>query len=205
MSDNVAIFSRGRVVEMLSDDRVTEDNITSAVLKSTQQRDKHDRSIGAFWKWAAGNTAPLIMVATAIILLGAVAGAWNPFYLSTRSLSNMMTLAATLAFVAYGQQFLMLVSGIDLSVGPTMGLVQVVASFFILSDAGDCVAHDWMGTGIYRCDGCGIGKLVSSRRLALTPNGRNVGNIHVGSGRIFAPKTSAKRHARLASYGGNKY
>jgi ribose transport system ATP-binding protein len=136
LSDNVAIFSRGRVVEMLSDDRVTEDNITSAVLKSTQQRDKHDRSIGAFWKWAAGNTAPLIMVATAIILLGAVAGAWNPFYLSTRSLSNMMTLAATLAFVAYGQQFLMLVSGIDLSVGPTMGLVQVVASFFILSDAG---------------------------------------------------------------------
>ena len=136
LSDNVAIFSRGRVVEMLSDDRVTEDNITSAVLKSTQQRDKNDRSIGAFWKWAAGNTAPLIMVAIAIILLGAVAGAWNPFYLSTRSLSNMMTLAATLAFVAYGQQFLMLVSGIDLSVGPTMGLVQVVASFFILSDAG---------------------------------------------------------------------
>lgn len=133
LSDNVAIFSRGRVVEMLSGDAVTEDNITSAVLKSTQQREKHDTSIGKLWKWAAGNVAPLVMVATAIVLLGAVAGAWNPFYLSPRSLSNMMMLSATLAFVAYGQQILMLVSGIDLSVGPTMGLVQVVASFFIIS------------------------------------------------------------------------
>jgi ribose transport system ATP-binding protein len=133
LSDNVAIFSRGRVVEMLSGDAVTEDNITSAVLKSTEQRAKHDTSISKFWKWAAGNVAPLVMVATAIVLLGAVAGAWNPFYLSPRSLSNMMMLSATLAFVAYGQQILMLVSGIDLSVGPTMGLVQVVASFFIIS------------------------------------------------------------------------
>lgn len=136
LSDHVAIFSRGRVVEMLTGERVTEDNITSAVLKSTQQREKHHLKVGAFWKWAAGNVAPLVMVGAAILLLGAVAGLWNPFYLSPRSLSNMMMLAATLAIVAYGQQFLMLVSGIDLSVGPTMGLVQVVASFFLLSDAG---------------------------------------------------------------------
>ncbi|SFJ53288.1 ATP-binding cassette domain-containing protein [Celeribacter neptunius] len=145
LSDHVAIFSRGRVVEMLTGDRVTEDNITASVLKSTEQRDKHHKSLGAFWKWAAGNSAPLIMVGLAIALLGAVAGAWNPYYLSPRSLSNMMTLAATLAIVAYGQQFLMLVSGIDLSVGPTMGLVQVVASFFLLSGAaGGDQALGWM-------------------------------------------------------------
>lgn len=136
LSDHVAIFSRGRVVEVLTGDRVTEDNITSSVLKSTEQRDKHHTKVGSFWKWAAGNAAPLIMVAVAIMLLGTVAGIWNPFYVSPRSLSNMMMLAATLALVGYGQQFLMLVSGIDLSVGPTMGLLQVVASFFILSDAG---------------------------------------------------------------------
>jgi ribose transport system ATP-binding protein len=44
----------------------------------------------------------------------------------------MMTLIATLALVAYGQQLLMLVGGIDLSVGPVMGLAQVVASFFLI-------------------------------------------------------------------------
>lgn len=103
LSDRVAIFSRGRVVEMLSGDRVTEDNITSSVLKSTVQRDKHHRTVGAFWKWAAGNSAPLIMVAAAILLLGAVAGHWNPFSLSPRSLSNMMTLTATLAITMFAQ------------------------------------------------------------------------------------------------------
>lgn len=136
LSDNVAIFSRGHVVDMLSGDNVTEDNITSAVLKSTKERDKHHRSVGAFWKWAAGNMAPLVMVAAAILMLATVAGIWNPFYVSPRSLSGMMTFAATLAFVAYGQQLLMLVGGIDLSVGPVMGLCQVVGSFFLLKEAG---------------------------------------------------------------------
>jgi ribose transport system ATP-binding protein len=65
-----------------------------------------------------------------------VAGIWNPFYVSPRSLTGMMTFAATLALVGYGQQILMLVRGIDLSVGPVMGLSQVVASFFLLSDLG---------------------------------------------------------------------
>jgi ribose transport system ATP-binding protein len=37
--------------------------------------------------------------------------------------------------VAYGQQTLLLVGGIDLSVGPLMGLCMVVASFFLLQDA----------------------------------------------------------------------
>ncbi|WP_205557143.1 ATP-binding cassette domain-containing protein [Mesorhizobium sp. DCY119] len=136
LSDRVAIFSRGRIVEMLSGERVTEDNITSSVLKSTGQRDKHQKNVGAFWRWAAGNAAPLIMVAAAILMLGTFAGLWNPFYMSPRSLTGMMTLAATLALVGYGQQLLMLVGGIDLSVGPLMGLCQVVASFFLLNGAG---------------------------------------------------------------------
>lgn len=136
LSDNVAIFSRGRVVEVLKGDEVTEDNITASVLKSTELRDKSHIKIGAFWKWAAGNNAPLIMVGTGIVLLAVIAGLWNPFYLSPRSLSGMMMLAATLALVGFGQQFLMLVGGIDLSVGPLMGLLTVVSSFFLLPDLG---------------------------------------------------------------------
>ncbi|MGG7565521.1 ABC transporter permease subunit [Rhodovulum sp. DZ06] len=136
LSDHVAVFSRGRVVDMLSGDRVSEDEITASVLKSTESRDRRRKTVGAFWKWASGNVAPLVMAAAAILLPGAVAGTWNPFYVSPRSLSGMMTFAATLALVAYGQQLLMMVGGIDLSVGPLMGLVQVVASFFLLKDVG---------------------------------------------------------------------
>lgn len=136
LSDRVAIFSRGRIVETLAGERVTEDNITASVLKATGQRDKHHKKVGAIWKWAAGNSAPLIMVAVAILVLGAAAAMYNPFYISPRSLTGMMTLIATLALVAYGQQLLLLVGGIDLSVGPLMGLCQVVASFYLLEELG---------------------------------------------------------------------
>lgn len=132
LSDRVAIFSRGRVISVLSGPEVTEDGITSAVLKATGARDKSTFRANAFSSWAAGRSAPLIMVAASILILGAVAGLWNPFYLSPRNLTGMMTLAATLAIVAYGQQLLLLLGGIDLSVGPVMGLCQVVASFVLV-------------------------------------------------------------------------
>jgi ribose transport system ATP-binding protein len=135
LSDRVAIFSRGRIVEVLEGDKVVEDNITAAVLKSTSHREKAHKKASALLSWAAGNTAPLVMVLGAILLLTAIVGAFNPFYVSPRNLMGMATLIATLAMVSYGQQTLLLVGGIDLSVGPLMGLCTVIASFFLVQDA----------------------------------------------------------------------
>jgi ribose transport system ATP-binding protein len=135
LCDRVAIFSRGQVAHVISGDQVSENAILSSALKSTLVRDKSGRAVHGFWKWAAGNAAPLAMLTLAIALMGVVAAGYNPFYLSTRNISGMMVLAATLALVAYGQQLLILVGGIDLSVGPVMGLAQVVGSFFLLSEA----------------------------------------------------------------------
>jgi ribose transport system ATP-binding protein len=135
LSERVAIFSRGRIVETLGGDAVAEDNITSAVLKSTSIREKAHKLVSPVLKWASGNIAPLVMVLAAILLLGAAAFFYNPFYASGRNIMGIATLAATMALVAYGQQTLLLVGGIDLSVGPLMGLCMVVASFFLLENA----------------------------------------------------------------------
>jgi ribose transport system ATP-binding protein len=136
LCDRVAIFSRGHIVKQLSGSDVVEANITSAVLTSTTTRARHEKQgVGSFWKWAAGDWAPLIMLAVAILGLGMFASTANEFYLSERNLSGMLALVATLAIVAFGQQLLMLVGGIDLSVGPLMGLVVVSQSFFLTSDA----------------------------------------------------------------------
>ena len=43
----------------------------------------------------------------------------------------MLLLASALAFVSLGQLIVLLTAGIDLSVGPLMGLVVVVLSFFV--------------------------------------------------------------------------
>jgi ribose transport system ATP-binding protein len=136
LCDRVAIFSRGQIVKELDGDEVVEGNITSAVLTSTTTRSRDERQeIGTFWKWASGDWAPVVMITLAILGLGIFANHVNDFYLSGRNLSGMMALIATLAIVAFGQQLLMLVGGIDLSVGPLMGLVVVIQSFFLTTGA----------------------------------------------------------------------
>jgi ribose transport system ATP-binding protein len=137
LCDRVMVFSRGAIVEQLSGGEVTENQITSTVLKATSIRDRLHGGAKTFVAWASGDAAPIATVLFAILAMGVVASFVSPFYLSPRSLSGMMTLVSTLALVAYGQQLLTLVGGIDLSVGPLMGLVGVVASFFLLTGASE--------------------------------------------------------------------
>jgi ribose transport system ATP-binding protein len=70
----------------------------------------------------------------------------NEAYLSARNVSGMLALVATLAIVSYGQQALMLVGGIDLSVGPLMGLMVVIQSFFL--NDGSALSHQLTGWAI---------------------------------------------------------
>lgn len=132
LCDRVMIFSRGTVVDRLEGPAVSESAITGAVLRSTSVRQRHDNRISPFVAWASGDWAPTVMVGFAVVAMGIVATIINPSYLSPLGLAGMMTLVATLAMAAFGQQLLMLVGGIDLSVGPLMGLVGVVGSFFLV-------------------------------------------------------------------------
>jgi ribose transport system ATP-binding protein len=130
LCDRVLIFSRGQIVTELRDSAVSENSITSAVLTATTERARLSTGVRAFWKWASGDWAPIVMLGLAVSLLGLYAEHMNGAYLSARNLGGMLGLVATLAIVAYGQQALMLVGGIDLSVGPLMGLFVVIQSFF---------------------------------------------------------------------------
>ncbi|WP_413657985.1 ATP-binding cassette domain-containing protein [Paraburkholderia phenoliruptrix] len=143
LCDRVLIFSRGHIVKELHADEVSESNITSAVLTATTERERGSASISPFWKWAAGDWAPLVMLALVICALGLYAAQVNDSYLSARNLSGMLALVATLAIVSYGQQALMLVGGIDLSVGPLMGLMVVIQSFFL--NDGATFGHQFAG------------------------------------------------------------
>lgn len=135
LCDRVLIFSRGQVAAELAADAVTEHGITAAVLTATTVRERAHGGVSGFWKWAAGDVAPIAMLLLAVLLLGAYAASVNEFYLTGRNWGGVLPLIATLALVAFGQQVLMLVGGIDLSVGPLMGLIVVVQSFFLVADA----------------------------------------------------------------------
>ena len=137
LCDRVLVFSRGSVAAELTGSAVTENEIISAILTATNVRHKtagpdvagpRRRRVADL---LATDWAPLVMVCIVVGLLGAYTAMVNESYLTARNFSGMLSLVATLALVACAQQALMLVGGIDLSVGPLMGLIVVSQSFFL--------------------------------------------------------------------------
>lgn len=134
LCDRIYVFSRGEIVAELKGDEVNDEAIAQAMMTATNARMGMREFGGKLARLGSSDWAPFWMLVAAILILGAVAGTVNPYFLTERSLTNLMAMSATLAMVAYGQHLLMLTGGIDLSVGPLMGLCAVVGSFFLSGD-----------------------------------------------------------------------
>lgn len=136
LCDRVLVFSRGHVVEELGGDAVREERITAAALTSTSERDTGPaRSVGRFTRWLAGDSAPLVVVGAAVVALAVVALIVNPFYSAPANVTGTLALVSVLAMVALGQTIALMVGVVDLSVGPLMGFVVVVESFFLTAES----------------------------------------------------------------------
>ena len=139
LCDRVLVFSRGSVAAELAGDSVSEAGIISAILTATNSRHRADAPVKtvstkkSMATMLATDWSPLVMVAIVVAALGVYTAFANENYLSVRNFSGMLALVSTLALVACAQQALMLVGGIDLSVGPLMGLI-VVSQSFLLSE-----------------------------------------------------------------------
>ena len=79
----------------------------------------------------------------------------NGAFLSDQSLVTMLLLASALVFVSLGQMVAILVGGLDLSVGPLMGLVVIVLSTFI--PEGASVGAIGLGSACRARAGLGVG------------------------------------------------
>lgn len=132
IADRVLVFSRGRVVAELEGADVVEAKITGEALRSTVRREKVVSFRSQFTRWLTGDIAPVGMVGAVIILLALVTQILNPYFMSAASLASILTLVATLGIAAIAQSVVMLVGGIDLSIGPLMGFLVVVQSFFLV-------------------------------------------------------------------------
>jgi ribose transport system ATP-binding protein len=76
------------------------------------------------------------VLAILITVLGLYVTSVNPRFVSPFNLEKMLLLATALSFVAFGQMCCILTGGIDLSVGPLVGLSVVIASFFFIDGSG---------------------------------------------------------------------
>ncbi|HEY2715058.1 MAG TPA: ATP-binding cassette domain-containing protein [Solirubrobacterales bacterium] len=139
LCDRVLVFSGGRVVDELSGEAVSERNITQAALGAGGKHRREEGGKPAWWnpllRLAQKDIAPALVLALVIVALGFVATSHSAAYLTTRNFTLVLPLFATLAFFAIGQQVVMFLGGIDLSIGPLAGLILVVASFRLSSDA----------------------------------------------------------------------
>jgi ribose transport system ATP-binding protein len=140
LCDRVVVFSSGHTVAELRGDEVREDTIAHAMLTSTRRRKDDARRPAAGGRLGAtaerlagmgrGDLGPPVVLALAVVGIALYTQLHNARFLSSFNISTLTVLIAALAFVALGQEFVILTGGIDLSVGPLAGLTVVIGSFF---------------------------------------------------------------------------
>jgi ribose transport system ATP-binding protein len=135
LCDRVLVFSRGQIAKTLIGDQITEENITGAAINADMQRKggESDHYARRAWmrRFISGDYAPLLILTTLIVLLGLYTASVSEYFLTARSISGALFLVSALAFVSMGQLIVLLIGGVDLSVGPLTGLTVVVLSFFV--------------------------------------------------------------------------
>lgn len=131
LCDRVVVFSRGHVLDQLTGAEVSEQKITGAALTSTQLRRREaatDSTGRRLRDLARSDYAPAALLALIIFALGVYTGVANPDYFAERNLTQYLLLLSALGFIALGQFVVVLLGGVDLSVGPLVGLLVVIAS-----------------------------------------------------------------------------
>jgi ABC-type sugar transport system ATPase subunit/ribose/xylose/arabinose/galactoside ABC-type transport system permease subunit len=142
LCDRVMVMSRGQTVAMLEDESVTESKITGTAVTATTERKarvKEERaSVGRLGRFLRGDGVAAPVLALVIVALAIFTQAQNSDFLNSFNIENLLLLSTALILVAIGQLVVLLTAGVDLSVGPMMGLGLVILTGF---------ATDGKGTG----------------------------------------------------------
>jgi ribose transport system ATP-binding protein len=147
LCDRVVILSRGSIVAELTGEDISEERITGAAVNAAGAR--RERSVTGVAKaatagWRVGPVGRLMrsdnvavpIVALMIVLLGLYTTTQDSAFLGSFNVSNLLLLSTALILVSMGQLIVLLTAGVDLSVGPMMGLGLVVLTSFATDSAG---------------------------------------------------------------------
>ncbi len=142
LCDTVYVFSRGQVVQVLRDKDNREDAMIEAAVTSTIkairiERKEREEKLGnesfleKFRRFLKGDYAPAVMLGIVMVALAGLIMTKTDTYFSDFNMQSILLLVSALGFVAMGQTTVMMTGGIDLSTGPLIGFLVVIASFFI--------------------------------------------------------------------------
>lgn len=137
LCDRVYVMSRGHIVETLEGSNITEERMVKAAVASTaliKQQESTQAPVkrgGAVRRFMKGDFVPPIVLSIIMVALGFYINHKNDRYVSAYNINSVLLLVTSLGFIAVGQTIVMLVGGMDLSVGPMAGLLLIISSFFV--------------------------------------------------------------------------
>jgi ribose transport system ATP-binding protein len=143
LSDRILVFSRGRIVNEVAGVDATEEGIVGSatdagaeavgvgpMISATAEAPKGIRWRGPIVVRYAG----ALLLAVLVLVLGFGASRSSTFFFTSRNLSNIASQVAPLALAALGQFSVILLGGIDLSVGPLISLITAITSFAAVAE-----------------------------------------------------------------------
>ena len=158
LCDRVVVFSRGQIVRSVTQDEMTEENITGAAVTSDVRHvnlGTRVRRVFGLQRFAGGDYLSSVVLTLLILALAVYTTSSHGRFLNSFSVMNSLLLASALGLVALGELIVLLTGGIDLSVGPLMGLVVVTFSFF--AGTGQSGGHLAMGIVVVFALAIGVG------------------------------------------------
>lgn len=157
--DRVLVFSRGNIVRELTGKELTQENIVSSFLTVRDACKQQKTAAGPYLQSVAttffkGSTTwwmPIIFLATLVMLVGVYAASSSQVFMQATNIRHMLLALAPAALVAMAQLNVLLVRGIDVSVGAVMSLTVVTASYTICQGYGSPL----LAIGVLCCLGLG--------------------------------------------------
>lgn len=151
LSDRILIFSQGRIVDEVAGEEATEERIVGSATGAAsvggalqahasvtdRQPSATSRSERPLFERYAGSLALALLT----LLLAVVTTFVSPYFLTSANAVNLANQITPLALVALGQLAVILLGGIDLSVGPLISLITAIVSFVAVQDSGLAVAE----------------------------------------------------------------
>ncbi len=134
LCDRVLVMSRGHVIRELNGSEVTEAEMTEAALTAMTSRSEEVsvKKQSRLRRFLRGDFAPPAIVLFVAFCLAAYTSTQSSYFLTASAFTGILTLFAVLALASMAQQVVMIAGGIDLSIGPLMGFLVVIASFVIV-------------------------------------------------------------------------
>jgi ribose transport system ATP-binding protein len=137
--DRVLVFSRGRIVRELIGDEVNEATIVASFLTTrdakTAEGPRENALLRGLFNGAGSWWAPLVLLGCLTLAVGAYAATRSFVFLRPINIRHILLASAPAAVVAMAQLHVLLVRGLDVSVGSVMSLTVVAASFLIAAKA----------------------------------------------------------------------